>query len=40
MLTACALTLGAAFWFDLLQKFVNIRGAGHKPKREDEKTTA
>jgi len=40
MLTAAALTLGAPFWFDLLQKFVNIRGAGSKPKREDEKATA
>lgn len=40
MLTAAALTLGAPFWFDLLQKFVNLRGAGGKPKREDEKATA
>lgn len=40
MFTATALTLGAPFWFDLLQKFVNIRGAGGKPKREDEKAKA
>ncbi len=40
MLTASALTLGAPFWFDTLQKFVNIRGAGAKPKREDEKASA
>ncbi len=40
ILTAAALSLGAPFWFDLLQKFVNIRGAGGKPKREDEKATA
>ncbi len=40
ILTATALTLGAPFWFDLLQKFVNIRGAGGKPKREDEKASA
>jgi hypothetical protein len=40
MVTAAALTLGAPFWFDVLQKFVNIRGAGAKPKREDEKTAA
>jgi hypothetical protein len=40
MLTAAALTLGAPFWFDLLQKFINIRGAGGKPKREDQKATA
>ena len=38
MFTATALTLGAPFWFDLLQKFVNLRGAGGRPKREDEKT--
>jgi hypothetical protein len=35
--TATAFTLGAPFWFDLLQKFVNVRGAGGRPKREDEK---
>ena len=39
MLTAAALTLGAPFWFDLLQKFINIRERV-KPKREDEKATA
>jgi hypothetical protein len=37
-LTAAALTLGAPFWFDLLDKFINLRGAGAKPAREDEKT--
>jgi len=31
--TAFALSLGAPFWFDLLSKFVNIRGAGTKPQR-------
>ena len=35
--TVTALTLGAPFWFGLLQKFVNVRGAGGRPKREDEK---
>ena len=39
IVTAIALSLGAPFWFDLLQKFVNLRGAGVKPKREDEKAT-
>lgn len=39
LLTAAALTLGAPFWFDLLQKFVNLRAAGTKPKREDGKST-
>lgn len=35
--TASALTLGAPFWFDLLQKFINIRGTGIKPRRADAK---
>lgn len=29
--TAVALSLGAPLWFDLLQKFMNLRGAGGKP---------
>jgi hypothetical protein len=37
-LTAAALTLGAPFWFDLLNQFINLRGAGAKPLREDKKT--
>jgi hypothetical protein len=37
IMTTAALTLGAPFWFDTLQKFVNVRGAGDKPKREDER---
>ena len=36
-LTAAALTLGAPFWFDLLNQFINLRGAGAKPAREDKK---
>jgi hypothetical protein len=35
--TGLALSLGAPFWFDLLGKFVNIRGAGPKPARTDQK---
>lgn len=31
LLTALALSLGAPFWFDLLSKFVQLRGAGPKP---------
>jgi hypothetical protein len=31
LMTAIALTLGAPFWFDLLQQFVNIRLTGNKP---------
>jgi hypothetical protein len=33
--TGLALSLGAPFWFDLLGKFMNIRGAGPKPDRAD-----
>jgi hypothetical protein len=36
IITAMAISLGAPFWFDLLNKFVNIRGAGAKPV-EDKK---
>lgn len=35
--TALAISQGAPFWFDLLNKFVNVRGAGVKPKEEKEK---
>lgn len=31
LVTALAVTLGAPFWFDLLQKLVNIRNAGKTP---------
>jgi hypothetical protein len=34
--TALAVSLGAPFWFDLLQKFLNIRNAGPPPKRPDD----
>jgi hypothetical protein len=34
IVTALAVSLGAPFWFDLLQKLVNIRGSGGKPKTE------
>lgn len=37
LITACALTVGAPFWFDLLQRFVNIRAAGKVPSPEDAK---
>jgi hypothetical protein len=33
LITGLALMLGAPFWFDLLSKFINIRGAGARPKR-------
>jgi hypothetical protein len=37
IVTGLALSLGAPFWFDLLGKFVNVRGAGPKPERADKK---
>jgi hypothetical protein len=33
LISAFAVALGAPFWFDLLSKFVNIRGAGVPPAR-------
>ena len=35
LVTGLALSLGAPFWFDLLGKFMNIRGTGPKPDRAD-----
>ena len=35
LLTVAAVVLGAGFWFDVLSKFINIRGAGVKPARTD-----
>ena len=32
LITAVALMLGAPFWFDLLSKFMKIRGTGEKPE--------
>ena len=37
IMTGIALSFGAPFWFDLLSKLVNIRGAGNKPQRADGK---
>ena len=34
LVTVCAVSLGAPFWFDLLSKFVNIRRAGIKPEEK------
>ncbi|MEO8630927.1 MAG: hypothetical protein ABI612_22940 [Betaproteobacteria bacterium] len=31
LITGLAVTLGALFWFDLLNKLVNLRGSGPKP---------
>jgi len=42
LLTALAVSFGAPFWFDLLNKFIQLRGAGKKPeepavKKNDDK---
>jgi hypothetical protein len=34
LLTILAVSLGAPFWFDLLNKFINIRSAGKSPKEQ------
>jgi hypothetical protein len=34
LITAFAVSLGAPFWFDLLNKFVNIRASGKAPEEE------
>ncbi|WP_105435812.1 hypothetical protein [Neorhizobium tomejilense] len=36
LVTALAISLGAPFWFDLLQKFVDIRGTGKKPEPKEK----
>jgi hypothetical protein len=40
LMTGLALSLGAPFWFDMLTRFVNIRGAGTKPDRADATATS
>lgn len=36
LITAAAVSFGAPFWFDLLNKVSNLRAAGPKPRKEDE----
>jgi hypothetical protein len=36
--TAFAVSLGSAFWFDLLNKLVNMRASGKKPDSSEKKT--
>jgi len=36
LVTALAISLGAPFWFDMLQKVVNIRNAGVRPQTGEE----
>jgi hypothetical protein len=40
LLTAVAVSLGAPFWFDTLQRFMNIRGGGKKPDDDATKDAA
>lgn len=43
IITAIAVSLGAPFWFDMLNKLVNLRSAGRKPeeiKPNEAKTTS
>ena len=35
LITAFAISLGAPFWFDLLNKFVNLRVGGTKPEKKN-----
>jgi hypothetical protein len=39
LITGLAVSLGAPFWFDLLDKFMNIRGTGDKPARASDSDT-
>jgi hypothetical protein len=39
LLTALAISLGAPFWFDLLSKFIQLRGTGTKPPPPDPDPT-
>jgi hypothetical protein len=36
LMTVCAATLGAPFWFDMLSKVTNIRSAGPKPQTKTD----
>lgn len=40
LISGVATTQGAPFWFDLLSKLINIRGAGVKPSAETSKENA
>jgi len=37
LFTTIAVSLGAPFWFDVLNKFVNLRSAGDRPDKENKK---
>ena len=38
LLTGLAISMGASFWFDLLNRFINVRYAGKKPESSNEKS--
>lgn len=38
LFTALAVSLGAPFWFDMLNKFVNLRGSGKPPEKDQQGT--
>ena len=38
-LTIVAVSLGAPFWFDTLNKLINVRNAGRKPERAEKEDT-
>ena len=40
MLTAIAVSLGAPFWFDLVNKFINIRMVGQKPPTAEDRKSS
>ncbi len=40
LITGLAASLGAPFWFDILNLFMNLRAAGPKPKKDKEPTGA
>jgi len=40
IITAVSVLFGAPFWFDLLQRMVNLRGTGKKPDEQTEKAAA
>ena len=40
IITLLAVSLGAPFWFDTLNRFVNIRGAGRSPNEPRDKNSS
>lgn len=40
LLTIIAISLGAPFWFDILNRFMNVRSAGRAPDEKQDKSSA